>query len=444
MIKTIEINGQQYAAGLFWQLVERNGKQRVHAKELRSEADANETLNAMVELSNPPQVGVGQFNHHGQKKKSIPKTPSLACAILQVLDNKNSDGKSAPPVSALVRIKLPGENYWCMAISSGVILPNGDFIGSKEEVDSVFRENFQLDQANDEPWEALFLDAQDDEDGFREIESILEEVRPKAVPHIQAISKPPYKALGFVALAILILLSFWGLIKYQKWQKDEELRVLAEKARVMARNNKLAEAEAKKQNWKPPRPEELFPPVWENQPSVQDVLRHCYAEISKFPPTRMGWNLDMVKCSSSSLNLRWKITLMGDYTNPPTGAQISPDKEKPYYAFQNVRFTLSPRGKSQLRDIAETQARLHQTHKQLRAEIKTDLDAQATKTVESPDGPVIIRAPYRHGGVTFAQIKYMNAFLNHFDMGGVVINAVIYNAQKHLWQIGGDYYASLK
>ncbi len=434
----IEIAGRRYAAGLWWHPVDKSGKQRALARDLAKE---DSELNAMAVLTNPPQVGVAAIESV-RGKKHLPKVSSLAGAVKNALEAVSKGGN----ISANLRMPLPGKpnQSWCLCVSDGVILPEGDFVGTEEECGRVFIQNEKENSGIE--WTQRF-EADSETEAYAFLEKLFAETVPKNIPKIQRIERPPYLLYTVLVLVVLLIAGYFGFKLYRDLKNQAYLQELRERAN----KHKKGPVRSNLDNWTPPDPYKLFPRVWNNEPASNAVLSQCYDAASKLTLSNSGWEIHQLRCKDSGMEVSYRITSYGSYLSLPTGARQQPDKAKLQFSFRDYPFKLPVRTpETDLEGVSKTIGTIYEIAKKYNAKVKVQLKKQATKAIKGPKGPVTVRAPYREGVFQISKIGLPACFmrsgfgLNAEILPGIVISSVDYDAKNHEWSIGGEYYAALQ
>jgi hypothetical protein len=423
----LEISGLKFVLGLWWHPVDRNGRQRAFAKDLALESIKDgKRLNAMVQIAAPAQVGVTVMT--GRKK--LPKAYSLASVVMQVLEKKHPNAR----INALIRLPLSGGLEWCCCIIDGVFVPDGDFVGTVNEVESVYEQNTA--ESND--WLLhVVLDSEDE--ALEELEKLIFGLDLKSVSKLELIKRPPFLIYSAIGLILFIILANIGIGQYKKWRDARELAQIQEQMR-QHKKKKVVVKDL-------PDVVELFPPHWNNYPAPQAVLSNCYASTASRYLYSVGWALTSVQCSGAVAEFRYEITRHGSYLRLPDGTRQRPDEAKMQVSFQRLNLQgLSTRPQEdQLLSLSRIVGTLYELAKSYHTNISVSLTKQGARTVKGPDGPVEILAPYREGAFSFSSgLAHELITSGLLSMPGLVVTSVEYLVSGNVWKISGKYYAQLQ
>lgn len=125
----------------------------------------------------------------------------------------------------------------------------------------------------------------------------------------------PKKVLIAGGVVAVILVSVIGGVW---WYKAEQARKAAEaaarlraieQARLAAQRLLPSQLQANKVQYPPPVR------VWENQPLPLDIVQSCQAGLSQVPAESLGWKMNQLKCTGSSISVTWNR--MSGFGRPP-------------------------------------------------------------------------------------------------------------------------------
>lgn len=298
--RIIEIAGKKWIAGMHWQSFEHKPNKSditAEAEEIGMESNIDVELVAQRLHDQSIQVGFSE-RVDGYDKNAF----SLAAAI--------ADYRRQPWLGVY---RIDEKTWWYIAVRDNQsILPDGDIIGSKEEVIEARERHSGFDDWN-------YVDG-----GIGDLEEILAAINPLKVRDLKAKPEWLYPAIG-AGVALLVSAIAFGI-----WSHYKHMDELA--AAKLARERAIA-ALAKQP------PKEMPSPLL-TMPMPNIVMNKCKEVVSKIPLSLHNWSYQSVTCSNSSADVYWKRGDMGSVANMPQGAL---DKEG-NNVVQTIRFDIAQRG----------------------------------------------------------------------------------------------------
>ncbi|MEW5890664.1 MAG: type 4b pilus protein PilO2 [Pseudomonadota bacterium] len=276
--QTFELErGRIFVAGLFWQPLP--GTLRDRKKEtLRLAKELNFDL-AVWRTSGVLHVGFANTSA-GVK----PGWLSAAAVVSKTLEMES------PARSFLCATEIKGGRWLYVAQREGVILPDGDFVGSEDEVRSRMLTDGSIDH-----WPLIVAPAHWGIPGA--VERSFEDFLPKKAGKndfkrwwgLVPIKSKPSKKLLPVALAAAVLVG--ALLGYRHWQRSEEARRLA----LVAEQTQTSA----------PQPVKLEHP-WKKEPKAEQYLKECMNAFGRVESLWPGnWTPREATCDGASFTVVW-------------------------------------------------------------------------------------------------------------------------------------------
>lgn len=286
----ITLDKHKFVGGLFWQSLSKPRELNREAADLGRKIDSDLMVIRMDHTT--AQAGFAQ-SREGTRRGMY----SLAAVVSKTLAIEGAfyDGEQQPVHNWLGAFKLPEGNWIYFAVRDANFLPNGDFVGSKEEVLDRLHNDYALGG-----WNVVLGEEELKSFGFhnfqpRDIRSFIPQ-RADGSLRIhkwwglrQIGGRPSWlpMAVGMAALAALSLAGAWGWQFYQQKQQEREREI----AMQQARERILREASAAA------RP-------WSKRVAPAMLVRACQKQFVH--PTAGGWLLDSYSCTQDQQTYLWK------------------------------------------------------------------------------------------------------------------------------------------
>jgi hypothetical protein len=287
----IQFGKYRFVCGLFWQSLSRPRELSKEAAELAKKVGCD--LVVLRQAYSTAQAGFLQSGTQASRASQY----SLAAAVASKLarDGAHYDGENQPVHNWLAAFRLPDGQWAYFAVRDGNFLPNGDFLGSQEEVFERLHGDYGLGG-----WNMVIGDAELEHYGFhnfseKKIEALLglsEQGRLKVeagwrLRPVHARLSP--RALMLVAgggVVVALALAF-GWTQYQ-----------AHLARVRAAEEAelLRQAELRRAMLAAPQP-------WVKAPTPLGVAQACMAHLTHLTPG--GWALSDYGCGPGQARYAW-------------------------------------------------------------------------------------------------------------------------------------------
>lgn len=274
----------QAVAGLVWHPLQGTGSAR--NKEIITYAKSGDADLKVVRGDEAPHVGLAQ-KAEGGKVGQI----SAAAVIADALAEEERR-------SVLVAVRLPEEqeSFLYVAVRDSVILADGDFVGSEEEV------NQRLTEARAYGgWDLVVCP---EEWGFGDTESrdlgsfFTEDVLKKPKQwQLQEVQVDVVKLA--VVVGVMAAIALGGGFGWTTWQKRKAEQAAAEEAQ--RQQAELDAAERSRQsiaNAVPPQP-------WPGMPLPAVFAKACFDAFEQVGVTAGNWKLDGAGCENGRLSVRW-------------------------------------------------------------------------------------------------------------------------------------------
>ncbi|MBN3825104.1 type 4b pilus protein PilO2 [Burkholderia sp. Ac-20384] len=291
--QVIQIGRQRFICGLFWQSLSRRHALRAEAAELAARLN----FDAMVLRIDRGFAGVGFAS---TREGAVLGLPSLGALVSKVIAMEGAfyDGRQQPAPNWLGAFQLPDGRWVYFAVRDGAFLPNGDWIGSSEEVFERLHNDYSLGG-----WNVVVGDPQIEVQGFhnfyaRTIDDLLPRrggrlALPRWLNLTRVARRPPWKRILAAAVTLAVLGSAaMGWLAYRRHLIEREREAVFERMRTQLRLH-------------PPKP--VAPPgprhPWVALPSPREFIRACVDHFESLAPG--GWELDEYVCRSSTVTYRW-------------------------------------------------------------------------------------------------------------------------------------------
>lgn len=287
-MKLIELNAHrerhEVVAGLVWHPLQDTGSAR--AKEIVAYAKSGAADLRVVRGDEAPHVGLA-------KRLDGAKTGQISAAAV-IADALVAEGYR----SVLVALRLPQEpdNFLYIAVRDGVILADGDTVGTEEEIN----QRLTGDKAYG-GWDLVvcpevwgFSDAK-----ARDLDSFFtpEVLKKSKAWQLQEVQVNVAK-LAIIG-ALVMTLSLGSVFGWTTYQKRKALALaMAEAQRQQTEQDAAERGRREAANALPPKP-------WPAMPLPTVFARACFNAFAQVGVTAGNWKLDGAACENGQLSVRW-------------------------------------------------------------------------------------------------------------------------------------------
>lgn len=289
----IQIDRHRFVCGLFWQSLSRRHELRAEAVELAARLN----FDAMVLRIDRGFAGAGFASTREGAQLGL---PSLGALVSRTIATEGAfyDGRQQPAPNWLGAFSLPDDRWVYFAVRDGAFLPNGDWIGSSEEVFERLHSDYSLGG-----WNVVIGDPQIEVQGFHNFYARrIQDMIPKrgGKPHLprwlnlMPVSRriPWRRVAPVAALLVLVGAGAWAAYQYREHRLEQarELALEAERARLYAHPQR------------PPAPPAPDHP-WAHGPLPEVFVRSCLAHLDALAPG--GWQLERYVCRTGNVSYDW-------------------------------------------------------------------------------------------------------------------------------------------
>jgi hypothetical protein len=289
--QVIQIGRQRFICGLFWQSLSRRNELRAEATELAARLN----FDAMVMRVDRTFAGAGFASTREGAQLGL---PSLGALVSKVIATEGAfyDGRQQPAPNWLGAFALPDGRWAYFAVRDSAFLPNGDWIGTSDEVFERLHSDYSLGG-----WNVVIGDQQLEVLGFHNFYARrIEEMIPRrgGKPHLprwlnlarvsRQSSRPAILAL---AVVLVVAGGMLGFQAYRRHRLDIERNQAFERMRMQLRH--------------PPKPITPSEPAhpWAAEPLPGEFVRSCLHHFSNMAPG--GWELSEYDCRQSNVSYSW-------------------------------------------------------------------------------------------------------------------------------------------
>ncbi len=272
-ISVVSVNGASFVTGLYWMPLKSVRNPMAEAKKIGK--DQGMEMVAIRQGRTVLQAGFAP-----KSKRPLKGMYSLAASLAGVLGD-----------NWIGVFQLGPDSYALIAVHDGAVLPGRDTIGTRDQVEHLFRQTYSLvaSDANGQfNKHGKTIAPADFEAGAEHVtlDDLLPPAALKKSYRLRPLTlglTPNEIALGVVAIAALAGLAYGGWWWMEKREEDQRQADLL--AAQQAQNAATAEAAASL-----PRP-------WVTTPQVETVLKACSAFWNDTPLALGGWRFEAGKCA---------------------------------------------------------------------------------------------------------------------------------------------------
>ncbi|RQR49522.1 pilO family protein [Burkholderia sp. Bp9140] len=290
----VQIGRQRFVCGLFWQSLSRRSELRKEGLELARKLN----FELMVLRIDRGVAAAGFANAHEGVQAGVASLGVIVSRTI-ALQGAFYDGRQQSAPNWLGAFRLPDGRWAYFAVRDGSFLPNGDWVGSRDEVVERLTSDYSLGG-----WNVVIGDDEIDAMGFhnvypRRIEDLLGKRRGERV-HVPGWARlrpvahrVSLRALGLAAavLACAGAAVYGWLVHRQHVLETERARAFAaERARLERARAQATDAAA------PARP-------WAAVPAPSQFARTCLDHFTELAPG--GWDLERFVCQAGSVTYLW-------------------------------------------------------------------------------------------------------------------------------------------
>ena len=283
----IQIGRQRFVCGLFWQSLSRRHELRKEAIELAKKLNFD-----LMVLRIEHGVAAAGFANVREGAQAGLASLGVIVAKTIALQGAFYDGRQQSAPNWLGAFSLPDNRWAYFAVRDGSFLPNGDWIGSADEVFERLNSDYGLGG-----WNTVIGDPEIESMGFhnfypRRIADLLESRHGRlSVPRWTRL-RPVKTTVSWPVLGFAVSLgvaAIGGSMWYSHYRAVQD----AERARALA----LARARLKL------RPPSAVAHPWASI-AVPDAFAHaCQQHFTELAPG--GWALDRYVCATKGVDYRW-------------------------------------------------------------------------------------------------------------------------------------------
>lgn len=289
----VQIDRFRFVCGLFWQSLSRRHELRAEAIELATRLN----FDAMVLRVDRNFAGAGFASTREGAQFGL---PSLGALVSRSIATEGAfyDGRQQPAPNWLGAFSLPDDRWAYFAVRDGAFLPNGDWIGSSEEVFERLHNDYSLGG-----WNVVIGDPSIEGQGFhnfypRRIQDMIPRRGGRMhVPRWLNLLPVSRRAQSRQLLLIggglaAVAVATWAVMAFIH-HRD---LVAREQAFAMVRARLMLDRLHGKP---PPAP----PDPWATMPSPVGFVDTCLDRFNMIAPG--GWALDSYACRSGNVSYNW-------------------------------------------------------------------------------------------------------------------------------------------
>ncbi|GLU32128.1 type 4b pilus protein PilO2 [Trinickia caryophylli] len=283
----IQIGHQRFVCGLFWQSLSRRHELRKEAIELGKKL----SFDLMV-LRMDRGVAAAGFANTGAGVQSGAASLGIIVAKAVAKQGAFYNGRQQPAPNWLGAFKLPDGRWAFFAVRDGSFLPNGDFVGTADEVFERLNSDYALGG-----WNTVIGDPEIEPMGFhnfyaRRIDDLVESRRGRIhVPQwtrLRPVRRTlPWPALGFAAGVAAAAAGAW--MWYAHYRAEQQIEQAREMALARARLHLNASAS--------------IAHPWARLPEPGQFAQACQRHFALLAPG--GWALERYVCDPQGVQYTW-------------------------------------------------------------------------------------------------------------------------------------------
>jgi len=428
----IQLGHQRFVCGLFWQSLSRRHELRAEAVELARKL----RFDLMVLRSDRGVEAAGFANtRDGFQSGSLSLGAMVARAI--ALEGAVYDGRRQPAPNWLGAFSLPDGRWAYFAVRHHAFMPNGDCVGTRDEVFERLRSDYAWGG-----WNVVIGDDEIESLGFhnfypKRIEALLPRRRGRARTERWWGLRPverrvTLRAAALAAGAVSVLaggtLAYWH---HERKLEDQARQLSFERARAQLLKHGAAAPAIKHTDANHP---------WAAEPEALSFATACAARFKELSPG--GWRLARYDCTGSAAHYAWS---RGDSTvrylldEAPT-ATIDANGE---HATLDAPLRVRAGGDDALGDDTPIRAQLLTQIQTLGVVAKLELQSAAglsRTSLSAVDTPAVAARDW-HAYRLSADLGGLSPidFVRIIDCPGLRVHNIVY--QNGQWSIEGVVYA---
>lgn len=287
----VQIERQRYICGLFWQSLSRRHELAREGVELAKK------LNFDLMVLHIDR-GVAAAGYANSQEGAQSRLPSLSMLVSKSVAQQGAfyGGRQQPAPNWLGAFRLPDERWAYFAVRDGAFLPNGDAVGTREEVLERLTSDYGLGG-----WNVVIGDHEIDALGFpnfypRRIEDMLWRRRGRTVipgwARLRSVRpRMSWRSAALAAgVAAVLVASLLGYLSY----RSHMLSAARERALALARERLALEGARERAAQTAP---------WRSLPPPPQFTRNCMDAFGLFAPG--GWTLQRYVCEAGTVEYLW-------------------------------------------------------------------------------------------------------------------------------------------
>jgi hypothetical protein len=290
-LNVLQIGRHRFVSGLFWQSLSRRRELAKEALELAKKLNFDMLI---VRIDRDTAEAGFANSHEGAQSGMISLGAAVSKAI--AIEGAMYDGRQQPAPNWLGAFKVPDGRWAYFAVRDHLFLPNGDWLGTREEVQERLQADYGLGG-----WNVVIGDEELERLGFhnfyaRPLIDLLNKRDGKLRLYrwlaLRPVQQRNYLLYGLLLGAALLLAV--GVVSYLK-HRDNVRRFEAEQALMAKRLHPMA-LPASNDSARPVHP-------WLREPLPTAFARDCLARFTEFSPG--GWALAKYDCAPAAASYVW-------------------------------------------------------------------------------------------------------------------------------------------